>query len=838
MTATPRPSSRADFRIAILCPLSRDADVVKPLFDHLYDIAYHAELGKVPNDPNLYTLGRIGVYDAVLVHMPGAGKVVAASATAHIKLSYPNIELAFLIGVCQGVPSIADCQSERGRTDIHLGDVIIGTGVVQYDLGKHKPREFVRKNTFEANLGRSNQDIRSLLSKMKALKDELRCRQRKYLAAIQESVEVPCPGATSDILYSQDYKHKRKICQCASGQFTDESLVARRGEYAAFPLVHFGLLASGDRPMRSTKLRDKIARREGVLGFETEGAGIWDNLPCVLVKGVVNYADGHESKDWQCFAAANAAACMRALLDEAPVIISPPAAGICQGTWIGSRMATRLEDAYNRLLKFPRADFRLHEIPEAHRETCTWVETSLEYQSWVNDDNPDLQRGILWIKGKPGSGKSTLMKHLLKGLVKGRTDCIVLSFFFYSQGVELEKSAIGLYRSLLHQLLTSGAVPPDAIHQFFEIASEVLRVGGTLNWCIRDLKGLLLSAIQWLRNQRVLLVIDALDQCRQDERGDTILFLQHLVSFALASGAYLKVCLSSRHYPNLNTTYGIELVLEDQPEHHSDIRKYVEATLTGGRSRAAKEVQDEICAKASGVFLWVHRVVSPLNEAFQMGNMRKVQQHLDETPHDLERVFTNILTSDEEGIDDLIFCLQLVLLSSRPLSREELYFAILFANCGLARRDIDLQTDIAIDKYIVNVSKGLIEIVQAKAQFIHESLRDFLLRRNSLSTLRAELRENIVGRSHEKIARVCLNYICEVSKNRAYSEVVRELADLPRHMRSEFIRRRLPFLGYACSDFLYHFKAAQAAGVLEAPFVNLTKVFQSLRSSEAWMSEP
>lgn len=489
------------------------------------------------------------------------------------------------------------------------------------------------------------------------------------------------------------------------------------------------------------------------------------------------------------------------------------------------------------MLGFARATFRLNEVPEAHKETCMWIFKRPEYRAWVDARDLDLQRSLFWIKGKPGVGKSILMKYLLKNATETKTDCVVLSFFFSTKGAELERSAIEMYRSLLHQLFSSRAIPPDAKHQFSEIAFNALRIRETSNWCIRDLKGLLLSAIHSLRNQRVLLIIDALDQCRQDERGDTILFLQHLVSFALASGAYLKVCLSSRHYPNLNITYGFEFVLENQPEHHSDIRKYVESTFTGVRSRAAKEVQDKICAKASGVFLWVHRVVPSLNEAFKMGDMRKVQQHLDKTPDDLQRIFTDILTSDEEDIDDLIFCLQFVLLSSRPLSREELYFAISFANCGLVIRDIDLQTDTAIDRYIVHVSKGLIEVVQSKAQFIHESLRDFL-RRNGLSTLRAELRENIVGRSHERIARVCLNYICEISENGAYLEVMSELADLPRHMRSEFIRRRIPFLGYACSDFLYHFKAAQAAGVLEAPFLNLTKIFQSLRSSKAWVSEP
>ncbi|KAL4739890.1 hypothetical protein BDV11DRAFT_169664 [Aspergillus similis] len=840
MTAPPRPSSRADFRIAILCPHLRDAEVVKPLFDHLYDIAYHAELIKVPTDPNLYTLGRIGVYDTVLVHIPGAGKVIAANATAHIKLSYPKIELAFLIGACQGVPFIADCQSERGRTDIYLGDVIIGTGVVQYDLGKHKPRGLVRKDTFEANLGRPSQEIRSLLSKIMAWKDELRYRQRKYLATIQESVEAPCPGANRDILYSQDYKHALKICQCTSGQCTHEPLVARRREFAASPVVHFGLLASGDRHMTSSKLRDNIARREGVLGFETEGAGVWDNLPCILVKGVVDYADGHESKDWQCFAAANAAACMRAILDEAPVFVSPPVAGICQGEQLPfltnmrnkpediDQASKAREDAYIRLLRFPRADFRLNEIPEAHRETCTWVETWPEYQSWVNDDNPGLQRGIFWIKGKPGSGKSTLMKHVLKGLRAGRTDCIVLSFFFYSQGVELERSAIGMYRSLLHQLLTSNAATEDTKRLYFDIAAEAQSSEGKLEWRIRDLKGLLLSAVRSLRDRHVFLMVDAIDECEQDEVGDILSFLQHMVSSAATSGVHLKICLASRHYPKLTIGHAVELVLEHQPDHQSDIKKYVEATIAGGRSRIAKDVQDEICAKTSGVFLWVHRVVPSLNEAFQMGNMRKVQQQLDETPDDLGRVFTQILTTDAEDIDDLIFCLQLVLLSPRPLSREELYFAISFANCGLVRRDVDLQTDTAIDKYIVNISKGLIEIIQSKAKFIHESLRDFLLRRNGFSTLRAELRENTVGRSHERIARVCLNYVCDVSRNKAYWEVVRELADLPQHRQSEFIRRHIPFLGYACSNFLYHFRAAQAADVLGAPLVDFTKVLQSM----------
>jgi nucleoside phosphorylase len=83
--------------------------------------------------------------------------------------------------------------------------------------------------------------------------------------------------------------------------------------------------------MKSAKDRDKIANREKIVGFEMEGAGIWDNLPCILVKGVSNYADNHKNDEWQYYAAANAAACMRALLDENPISITPSMTDLNRG---------------------------------------------------------------------------------------------------------------------------------------------------------------------------------------------------------------------------------------------------------------------------------------------------------------------------------------------------------------------------------------------------------------------------------------------------------------------------------------------------------------------------
>lgn len=81
------------------------------------------------------------------------------------------------------------------------------------------------------------------------------------------------------------------------------------------PLIHIGSLASANAVMKSGLCRDKLAKEENVIGFEMEGAGAWDNGPCVIIKGVCDYADSHKSKGWQEYAAAVAVSCMKAFLE-------------------------------------------------------------------------------------------------------------------------------------------------------------------------------------------------------------------------------------------------------------------------------------------------------------------------------------------------------------------------------------------------------------------------------------------------------------------------------------------------------------------------------------------
>jgi nucleoside phosphorylase len=100
------------------------------------------------------------------------------------------------------------------------------------------------------------------------------------------------------------------------GTYKEESTAAQRKLKLHDPIIHFGLVASGDTVMKSGEERDIIAAKEKVIAFEMEGAGVWNNFPCIEIKGVCDYADAHKNKKWQGYAATAAAACMRALLEE------------------------------------------------------------------------------------------------------------------------------------------------------------------------------------------------------------------------------------------------------------------------------------------------------------------------------------------------------------------------------------------------------------------------------------------------------------------------------------------------------------------------------------------
>lgn len=308
MAQTTRPTSRRDFEIAIICALTIEADAVEALFDRHWDDE-GPSYGKAHRDANSYSTGLIGRHNVVLAHMPDMGKANAAAVAANCRTTFHNIKLALVVGICGAAPC-------ANGDDIVLGDVIIGDGVVQYDLGRQFPERFVRKNT----LGESSAEIRSLLAKLKGVRGRMKLGSNMTSSLDklqgQPALKAQYPGVEHDRLFEAAYRHLSdgKLCEDCGCSGTLVSRPRLGQATPPQPMVHFGLIASGDTVMKSGLDRDRIAQQEGAIGFEMEGAGVWNTFPCVVIKGACDYADSHKMKVWQRYAAATAAAGAAAFL--------------------------------------------------------------------------------------------------------------------------------------------------------------------------------------------------------------------------------------------------------------------------------------------------------------------------------------------------------------------------------------------------------------------------------------------------------------------------------------------------------------------------------------------
>ncbi|KAK7428277.1 hypothetical protein QQZ08_005174 [Neonectria magnoliae] len=304
-----RPTTRLGFNIAIICALTIEADAVEALFDHYWDDD-GPPYDKAPGDPNAYSTGSIGRHNVVLAYMPGMGKVSSTAVAANCHTSFPNIKLALVVGVCGAVPFVPSSDVE-----IVLGDVIMSSGVIQYDLGRQLPERFVRKNTLQESLGRPNAEVRALLAKLEGIRARkiLRSKMVGHLNKLQNEPELEAkyPGVAHDKLFNATYRHISDGKTCEECGCNGELVLRRRFDQGIpQPAVYFGLIASGDKVMKSGEERDDIARQESVIGFEMEGAGVWDTFPCIVIKGACDYADSHKTKVWP-----TTAACTKAFLE-------------------------------------------------------------------------------------------------------------------------------------------------------------------------------------------------------------------------------------------------------------------------------------------------------------------------------------------------------------------------------------------------------------------------------------------------------------------------------------------------------------------------------------------
>lgn len=303
-------------------------------------------------------------------------------------------------------------------------------------------------------------------------------------------------------------------------------------------------------------------------------------------------------------------------------------------------------------LSFPVITDREDEIAPVELATFDWI-----FQPPPSEERPwssflewlGSGESLYWISGKAGSGKSTLMKHLLnhtrtRELLRAWAgDCplVVASFFFWYSGSDLQKSQIGLLRSLLYQCLTDyRELIPIVLAETARIEiTELLRY-----WTLTRLKSAFIRLLEQKSIPlKICLFMDGLDEYEGDH-------FEIAELFKLVAGVeQVKVCVSSRPLLVFDRALKSFSGLILQHLTHDDIRKYVRNRLSINKRMKELEHEEpalrprlafEIVSKASGVFLWVKLVVHSLPEG--LGNYDRgadLERRLQELPEDLEDLY-------------------------------------------------------------------------------------------------------------------------------------------------------------------------------------------------------
>ncbi|KAL5381575.1 hypothetical protein DPSP01_007027 [Paraphaeosphaeria sporulosa] len=408
-------------------------------------------------------------------------------------------------------------------------------------------------------------------------------------------------------------------------------------------------------------------------------------------------------------------------------------------------------------LRFDQMRFRHSKIPQAHQNTFSWMYSKC-FEPWLESSEK-----VYWISGKPGSGKSTLVKYLvdndqtpisLRQWAGPDTRLVITSYFFWVNGSELQRSQEGLLRTLLFEILQEfpaliKLVAPEAWNDV-----QTAMIGRSADVEIVWSQRALLAAFERLSKMGQVatafcMFIDGLDEYRgdQDDLIKTISFLECL---------NVKLCIASRPWNIFKDAYGnkphCQLRLEDLNK--KDIQRYVQDHL-GTRhdfqnlrdmDHQANEILDEIVEKSQGVFLWVHLVVRSLVDGLRNADrMSQLHERLHSLPADLEDFYRHIFLSlDPFYRKQLAQMFQVTLARSDPLSplaywyldeQEDDPSVALEMPCHLLSTQQIYVKMLEVQKRINGRSKGMLEITppivegssQSRVDFLHRTVQDFLM---------------------------------------------------------------------------------------------------------------
>ncbi|PYI02595.1 purine and uridine phosphorylase [Aspergillus sclerotiicarbonarius CBS 121057] len=594
----------------------------------------HDDLANPAHDHNAYTLGAMHKHNVVIVCLPKGevGTNSAAAVATRMISTFPSIRFGLMVGIGGGVPP-----------NVRLGDVVVITpangfpGVVQWDMGKAEQMDTF---TQTGALNTPPSAVLTALTKLECKHDMEGSSISQYLEEIALKWPRLAPKYTrsetlEDVCFEANYNHatnegKKRTHEDpiewrnedACCRFCDRSRALKRQPREM--VVHYGLIASGNQVIKDATFRDKINSRMGgnILCFEMEAAGLMNNFPCAVIRGICDYCDSHKNNGWQEHAAAVAAAFAKELLS-----VIPPAR--VTDTRAAAEVMKHISDGVDLIR---RGLFSLQSTQEdQHRKTLRCWLSPIDYEAIQGDIYRNYQPGTgkwflddfqfthwlatpsetLFCTGIQGVGKTMMTAMVVDNLrarflhtIDSQHVKIGIVFLYCIYERKNEQKSDDLLASILSQLALEQETIPKSIRELYNRHHQ-----GRTRPSKQELSNEIHSIME--KYDTVFVVVDALDECGDDATRQDIL----CELFQLQQISDTRLMFTSR--PNILPEHdGMRLLTIYANE--KDVRRYLRSQI-GHLSKVVEgdevlqhKTETRIVESANGIFLLAQLYMSSL----------------------------------------------------------------------------------------------------------------------------------------------------------------------------------------------------------------------------------
>ncbi|KAJ6041251.1 Pfs NACHT and Ankyrin domain protein, partial [Penicillium canescens] len=770
-----------------------------------------------PNDKNVYTWGRMGEHNIVIASLAAGvyGTTSAATTASSLLASLPSIRIGLLVGIGGGIARPAE------NRDIRLGDVVVSQpdgatgGVCQ--LPRNPPTVLLKAlSSIQAYHELDESRVPDLLQKMLENTPKMAKRSKQNPGYIHQ-------GVGNDRLFKASYEHVSGL-DCSGCDVAEE--VQRDPRDTIDPEIHYGTIASGNTLIKDAATRDRIVADigEDCICFEMEAAGLMNHFPCLIIRGICDYADSHKNDRWQRYAAATAAAYAREFLTYVPAAEVQEAKKVLDILQSVEQKVDEIQQntlTTNTITDSIKSDFRADKIhswlspPDPstnanharklrHEGTGTWLLESPVFQAWNSGS-----RRHLWLRGLAGCGKTVLSATVLDYLAKG-DDQVILSFFFHFNDTK-KQTVDSMLRSFAFQLYQGRVESTVHLNSLFQAHQDGRDQPTT--------KALWEVICKILTGQKkTSIVIDALDE--STTRSELFLWVKDVVSRP-EFGHVQLLCTGrpeSEFLHDIPPLIGEHSCLElDKKAVNADICSYIIARLEQDpqfiKKKLSKDLvqhlRNKVGDEAEGMFRWA---ACQLDSLARCPSPKAIKTALEQLPRGLYETYDRMLENIPEDLkSNAIRLLQFLVYTKRPLTLPEAV-EIIATEVGEDLPRFDTEGRVFGDAEVLQHCPSLVSIVHVKEyrrktrkelHLAHFSVREFLACQDKFDRSRVSI----------VITMTCLTYLTDIKGN-----------------NSE-IRREYPMARYAAEVWMDHAASSEISDKIVA---RTAKFLQDETTFQRW----